>query len=452
MSTPRYQSVPVTCPNCQHRFVSPILSLVDVGQDPQAKALFLSGQTNVAVCPQCGHAGTLSTPVVYHDPDKELLLTYVPPNLNLPEPEQQRVIGDLTGRAMSSLPPEQRKGYLLRPRSFFTLESMIEAVLEADGITPEMLNAQREKAALLERLLRSPDPEVRELLVRENDSLVDYEFFQLLGLNLQMAQAQGQGQAVQQLALLQQQLLQWTTAGQEIAVRQQAIQELGTEISREGLLDKLETAAMAGEQTKVETMIAVARPLVDYLFYQQLADHIEQAEQNGELDRAARLKTLRETILEVTDAIDAEMEKAGEEAAALLQEIVESDDLEQAVREQLALIDEVFMSVLAANIEAAERDGRAADLQRLQQVGNVLIKVMQESQPPVIQFINQLVTADYPDGTQALLEENEEMLHPELLEVMDMIHEDLVENEREELARHLSQIRQQAKALIEGEN
>ena len=448
MSTPRYQSAPITCPNCGHRFVSPVLTLIDVGQDPQAKSLFLSGQVNVAICPQCGHGGALSTPVVYHDPGKELLLTYVPPNLNLPEPEQQRIIGDLTGRVMSSLPPEKRKGYLLRPRSFFTLDSMIEAVLEADGITPEMLNAQREKAALLERLLRSPDPEVREILVGQNDSLIDYEFFQLLGVNLQMAQAQGQDQAVQQLALLQQQLLGWTTTGQEIAARQQAIQELGTEISREGLLDKLETAAMAGDQTRIETMVAVARPLVDYLFYQQLAGHIEQAEQAGDLDRTAKLKALRETILEVTDAIDAEMEKAGEEAAGLLQEIVDSDDLEQAVRDRLALMDEVFMSVLASNIEAAEQAGRAADVQRLQEVGNVLMKVIQESQPAVIQFINHLLTAEYPEGTQALLEQNGALLDPELLEVMDMIHEDLVENEREELARRLSQIRKQAEDLI----
>jgi hypothetical protein len=326
---------------------------------------------------------------------------------------------------------------------------MVEAVLEADGITPEMLNAQREKAALLERLLRSPDPEVREIVVQQNDSLIDYEFFQLLSVNLQMAQAQAQDQAVQQLALLQQQLLQWTTTGKEIAARQQAIQELGTEISREGLLDKLEAAAMADDQTKIETMVAVARPLVDYGFYQQLAGHIEQAEQSGDLDRTAKLKALRETILEVTDAIDAEMEKAGEEAAALLQEIVDSDDLEQAVLENLALIDEVFMSVLASNIEAAERAGRAADVQRLQEVGNILMKVIQESQPAVIQFINQLLTVDYPEGTQALLEQNEELLDPELLQVMDMIHQDLLENEREELAQRLSDVRRQAAALIE---
>jgi hypothetical protein len=448
LSTSAYQTVPVTCPNCGNRFVSPVLTLIDVGQNPEAKALFLSGQSNIAVCPQCGHAGMLSTPLVYHDPEQEIFFTYVPPNLNLPEPEKERIIGDLTSRVISSLPAEQRKGYLLRPRSFLTLDSMVEAVLEAEGITPEMVQAQRDKTALLERLLRSPDPEVRQAMIEENDGLIDYEFFQLLGLNLQMAQAQGQEQAVQQLATLQQQLLQWTTTGQEIAARQEAIRELGQEVSREALLDKLEAAAMEDEQAKIETMVAVARPVVDYLFYQQLAGHIEQAEQQGELDRAGKLKALRETILEVADAVDAEMQQAGEEAAALLQEIVDSDDVEEAVRERLALIDEVFMSILAANIEAAEQAGRSEDVERLQQVGNALMKVIQESQPPEIRFINQLLSADYPQGTQALLEENEALLQPQLLKVMDMIHEDLLESEREELAQRLAQVRQQAAGLI----
>jgi hypothetical protein len=448
LSPSSLQNVPVTCPNCGHRFVSPVLPLIDAGRDPQAKALFLSGQINVAICPQCGHAGTLSTPLVYHDPKKEILFTYVPPNLNLPEAEQQRIIGDMTSQVMSSLPSEQRRGYLLRPRSFLTLEGMIEAVLEADGITPDVIQAQREKGALLERLLRSPDPEVRQILAGENDKLIDVEFFQLLAVNLQMAQAQGQAQAAQQLETLQQQLLQWTTMGKELAAREQAIRDLGTDVTREQLLEKIEAAALAGEQAKVETMVAVARPLVDYSFYQQLADHIEQAERAGDADRGNRLRALRESILELTEALDDEMQAASEEAAALLQEIMESDDLEAAVRDRLPQIDEVFMRILALNIEAAEKGGQTEELERLQQVGNALMSVIQESQPPVVRFINQLVSADYPRGTQALLEENQDMLDPELLEVMDMIHEDLVEGDRQELAQRLAQVRQQAAGLI----
>ena len=258
LNTPTYQTVPVTCPSCSNRFVSPVLTTIDAGQDPEAKAMFLSGQINVAACPQCGHAGMLSTPLVYHDPNKELLFTYVPAELGLPEIEQQRLIGDLTNRVMSSLPPEQRKGYLLRPQSFLRIEGMVEAVLEADGITPEMLEAQRAKADLLDRLLRETSDDSRRTIMRENDEQLDYEFFQILTLNIELAQANAQEEAVGQLLELRRQLLEWTTTGTQVAIREDAIRELGSELTREGLLKKLVEASQAGEDTKVETMIAVA--------------------------------------------------------------------------------------------------------------------------------------------------------------------------------------------------
>jgi len=46
------------------------MTIIDVGERPEAKAVFVSGQLNIAACPQCGYAGMLNTPLVYHDPDK----------------------------------------------------------------------------------------------------------------------------------------------------------------------------------------------------------------------------------------------------------------------------------------------------------------------------------------------------------------------------------------------
>jgi len=161
----------------------------------------------------------LSAPLVYHDPEKEVLFTYVPSELGLPEVEQQRFIGDLTGRIMSALPAEQRKGYLLRPRSFLRLEGLIEAVLEADGITPEMRESQRAKANLLERLLQATSEDARKTMVQENDALIDYEFFQLLTLNIELAEAGGRQQIAQELLGLRRQLLELATVGREVESR-----------------------------------------------------------------------------------------------------------------------------------------------------------------------------------------------------------------------------------------
>ena len=447
LNTPTYQTVPVTCPSCGNRFVSPVLTAIDAGQDPEAKAMFLSGQINVAACPQCGHAGMLSTPLVYHDPDKELLFTYVPAELGLPEMEQQRLIGDLTNRMMSSLPPEQRKGYLLRPQSFLRLEAMVEAVLEADGITPEMLEAQRAKTDLLDRLMRATSDDSRRAIVRENDEQLDYEFFQILTLNIELAQANAQEEAVGQLLELRRQLLELTTAGRQVAAREDAIREVGPELTREGLLEKLVEASRAGEDTKVETMIAIGRPAVDYVFYQQLTALIEAEDEKGNAREADELKTLRERVLDVTAQVDAQLQRATERANQLLQQVLASEDLETSARSHLDQIDDLFLNALALNLQAAEQAGRADEAQRLQQLGDILMRLIQESQPPELQFINNLLTAAYPDGTQALLEENRQQIDDRMLELMRLVEDDLTQSGRVELAQRLAEIRKRAASI-----
>ena len=448
MNTPAYQTIPVTCPSCGNRFVSPVLSTIDAGLEPEAKTLFLSGQINVAACPQCGHAGMLNAPLVYHDPDKELLFTYVPAELGLPETEQQRIIGDLTNRVISSLPPEQRKGYLLRPRSFLRIEGMIEAVLEADGITPDMLEAQRAKVSLLERLLQAASDESRRSIVQENDEQLDYEFFQILTLNIELAQANAQEEARGKLLELRRQLLEWTSAGREVAAREDAIRELGTEVTRESLLEKLVEAFRAGEETKVDTMIALGRPAIDYVFYQQLTARIEAEEEKAKFPEAEKLKALRERVLDVTAEVDAGLQRATEQANTLLEEILASEDLEASVRANLDQIDELTMNALALRLQAAERAGRTGEAQKLQQLGDTLMKLIQEGQPPEIQFINGLLTADYPDGTQSLLEDNRQQIDERMLELMQLVEDDLAKNGRVELAQRLAEIKKQATSLI----
>lgn len=448
MSTPAYQTIPVVCPNCNHRFASPVLTIIDVGQNPEAKTLFLSGQLNIAVCPQCGHAGMLSTPILYHDPENEFLFNYLPPELELPEPEQQRIIGDMTNRVMSTLPPEQRKGYLLRPRSFLRLEGMIEAILEADGITPEMLQSQRAKSALLSRLLQASSDDARQLIAQENEDQIDYEFFQILTLNIELAESGGHVETAQQLLSLRKQLLDWTSAGRQVAAREEAIKELGARVTREELLEKLVDAALAGEQTKIETMVTLARPVVDYIFYQGLTGRIEAAQRAGKTQEAETLKTLRESILDLTAEVDAQVRQATEEATQSLKEILQSDDLEKAIHAKLDRIDDLFMDVLAMNLQAAMQTGQSADIEKLQQISDIILELIQESQPPEIQFMNRLMTAEYPVGTQALLEENREQVNAQLLEIMRLVQEDLEQNGREQIARRLAQIREQAAALV----
>jgi hypothetical protein len=429
--------------------VTPVLTLIDVGQNPDLKALFLSGRVNIAVCPQCGNAGMLSAPLVYHDPDKELLFTFIPSELGASDTEQQQVVGELTNRVISALPAEKRKGYLLRPRSFMRLEGMIDAILEADGITPEMLSAQRAKAQLLDRLLSATSADARQVIAQENDSQIDYEFFQLLTLNIELAQSGGEDEIAQELLELRAQLLEWTTQGQTVAAREEAIRSLGGQVSREELLDKVVQAALAGQGAKVEAMVSVARPAIDYVFYQQLSARIEAAEKAADAEQAETLKALRETILDLTAQIDSAVEQLTAQAMRNLQQVLDSDDPEEALRADPAQIDDFFLSVLASRMQAAEQADQPEEAEKLSQINDVILKLIQESQPPEIQFVNRLLGADYPDATAALLEENRGLVSADLLEIMERLGQELTRNGQETLAQKLAQIQNQATAMLQ---
>ncbi len=451
MNSAPYQTIPVTCPNCRTRFAAPVMTIIDVGQRPEAKAIFLSGQVNVAACPQCGHAGMLNTPLVYHDPDKELLLTYIPPELNLPEMEQERIVGDLTNRVISALPAEKRKGYLLRPKSYLRLEAMIKDILEADGITQEMLEAQRAQAELLERLLRADGEEARQAIAQANDAQIDYEFLDLLTLNIELAQRGQQPAIVSELLALREQLLRWTTLGQELNAREEAIAGLGQEITREGLLDKLIEAATQGgavKSVKIETLVAVGRPAIDYAFYQQLTERIAAAEQAGQREQAETLTALRQTVLDETARLDEQDRQAAEEAKEFLQQALEDDDPQAFIRANANQVDNLFMNILMANLQAAERAGQTAAVERLRRVSDAVTALILESQPPEIQFINRLLSAEYPEGTLALLQENQQRISDQLLEVMRLVAEDLDKSGREETSQRMIQVREQAAGLI----
>src|SRR5688500_5290405 len=158
----------IACPRCHQMISANIEQLFDVTQDPQAKQRLLGGISNTARCPHCGYQGRLATPIVYHDADKELLLTYFPPELSVPINEQEKIIGPLIKQVMDRLPPEKRKGYLLNPTPNLTNEPMLQTILGKDGIQPEILKKQRKGVTLIKNLLQPSTKNVRSKTNKKN--------------------------------------------------------------------------------------------------------------------------------------------------------------------------------------------------------------------------------------------------------------------------------------------
>jgi len=102
--------IQTACPRCKQPILAEVQLLFDMNTDPTAKQKLLGRTTNTARCQACGYEGLISTPIVYHDPQKELLLTFFPGELGLPLNEQEKQIGPLINQVVNALPVEKRKG------------------------------------------------------------------------------------------------------------------------------------------------------------------------------------------------------------------------------------------------------------------------------------------------------------------------------------------------------
>ena len=290
----------IACPRCRQMIAANIEQLFDVTQDPQAKQRLLGGASNMARCPHCGYQGRLATPVVYHDNEKELLLTFFPPELGMPLNEQEKMIGPMIKQITDRLPPEKRKGYLLKPMPNFTYDSMIQTILGKDGITPEMLKAQQDRVMLVEKLIQTSTADVRSELIKQNESLFDEQFFALFSRLAQSAMGSGQEPVARQLVDLQKQLLEETEFGRglkesvgEMEAAQKSLQEVGQGLTREKLL---ELVIAAPSDARVRAYVSMARGGMDYQFFQLLTEKIEKAS----ADEKVKLEALREKLLGFT--------------------------------------------------------------------------------------------------------------------------------------------------------
>src|SRR5690606_4223876 len=139
---------------------------------------------------------------------------------------------------INNLPQEKRKGYLLRPQETLTLQGLIERVLEGEGITREMIQAQQQRLSLIQRLMDADEKSVAEIAAQE-DAQIDGQFFALLRRLIEASLMGGDQASAQRLAELQEQLLPLTTFGKEMQAQAQEIeaamadlQAAGRELSR----------------------------------------------------------------------------------------------------------------------------------------------------------------------------------------------------------------------------
>lgn len=407
------------CPRCRQPVLVEMRQLFDLNTDPQAKQTLLSGAYNVVQCASCGFQGTIPSQLVYHDPEKELLLTFFPPDLGLPVNEQERLIGPIINQVVNALPLEKRKAYIFRPQTMLTFQSLLEKILEGDGITKEMLDEQQKRISFIQRLLgTSPDslPDV----FKNEESLVDAAFFSILNRLIEASLTQGDQRSARALAGIQKSALEETDFGRnlkqqatdtETAVK--ALQEANKDgLTREKLLDLITNAP---NMTQVDTMASMARTGLDYAFFQQLTEKASSAAP----DEKKRLEELRDHLIELTKKIDETMQAELTNARATLDKILSESDIEKATEEALGNMTEIFVEFLRQELQSAHQLKDMVRFERLQKIASVIQKA--SAPPPEVQFIEMLMSLENPEDRRKAMEANADMITPEFISMLNSI-------------------------------
>jgi len=441
----------ITCPNCGVPYVADIYQVIDAARQPQLKEMLLSGQLNVAVCPNCGAGGRIATPLLYHDPDHDLFMVHVPQELNLDQVRREELIGRMVQQVVNQTPMEKRRGYMLQPQTMLTMQSFMEKVWGTEGVTPEMLARQQKQVELL-RTLAMAAPDVQDFLLKERAREIDETFFAILRAQIDATSEAGDPNQVNNLLNLQAKLMTETPVGRQIEKQQIALHALNQDAKKANGLSPqlLFTHVLRNEHDDgiVNLMAVSARNAVNYEFFALLTGEIEKREKNKDTTGAQRLTAIRDRLLEMQRELQQATENILQEAQQILEAILAAPDMREAIADNMARIDDAFMHVVDARMAHAQQSGRADEVEKLRRIQEEVINLVQGETPPEVQLLSQLVNAPDKAGRERLMGAAADMVSPELVQVVDMLREQANEAGQPELAKRLGEIRGELNARL----
>ncbi len=425
----------VACPACGTRFQTPVEQILDVRVNPEVKNRMLSGGVNVAMCPACGNGGALNIPFIYHDPEKEIALLFLPFGVGNGEVERQRLAGQLTRQLMDSMPQEERKGYLFQPETFITMENIVKRVLELEGVTDEDMERNQQQRVFLDKFLSALEEEWPTLLA-ENEALLDENFFGLLQYTMQVISMSGaSGGDFGKVEKGYTYLVENTTIGQLLTKRSEVVRAFADDPTQTSLLEAL-VAAPDAETVKV--LVQSGLSLMDYSFFQQLVYRMEATEDPEE---KAHLTQLRRKILETRDMIMEASEDIARARAQLLEKLLNTDDPLKMARSYLSELDDTFALVLSSEMTAARNRGDKQSVEALQRIATVINQVTEENMPAEVVLARRLLMATSDEQAHEILKHNRQLLQPQFFQFIASIEATSREQGETQTADQLVHIR-----------
>jgi hypothetical protein len=191
------------------------------------------------------------------------------------------------------------------------------------------------------------------------------------------------------------------------------LQELSkADLTREKLMDFV---IQNSSDVQLNAIVSSIRPALDYLFFQMLSEKIEKSKP-GEKET---LETLRDKLLLLTSALDKAMEKQLQHGKQTLDRILNANDLQQEVMASLQEIDDLFVEVLRAEVQAASENQQTDRLAKLNQI----VEVLQSLNPPTpeVELIEQMLEMQTEEEQAAFLAQNQDAVSENLINMLSNV-------------------------------
>ena len=295
---------------------------------------------------------------------------------------------------------------------------MIERILEEDGITKEMIQAQQDRITLLGRMLDASDDALVEL-IKQEEALIDEELFGLLGTIVQQTAQGNDREGLEKLSQLQNALIDNTAFGQELKKQNEVLEATVAKIQAHG--ENLDTDTLIQEgldaldsDVALNVIASMARPLMNYEFFVKLSEKIDAAQ--GE--EKQNLESLRDKLVELTEAIDKQMQERIEMVQKNIDILASAEDVEQATLQNLQGIDEFFLQVLEMELGIANQTENKERYEKLMQIYSAIQKA---SVPPGAELVSALLDMPVEDQ-DAFLEENKDEINDDVISFITQLN------------------------------
>ena len=429
--------IQTSCPNCSQPMAAEIFQVIDANKEFQLKEILLAGGLNFAQCQNCGFQGQLPIPLVYHDKEKDLLLTFSPPDTNKTMEEKEIALAPLLKQVIDNLEPQDRKGYLFQPQAMLTMNNLVKNVLLADGITDDMIQAQQEKMKLLDTLFNQDGEQLKKTVI-ENNEHIDREFFAIFAEIAQRIISSQDEKSIEKIKTVQDVLMAETDIGKEILLETreiqaatQSLEALGENLTRGSLL---ELVINAPNLERVKAFAGLVRPAMDYEFFQNFTERIEAADETDRKDLVEK----RNLMLKVTQEIDEQLQQKVAVAVGTINRIIENESIEEGLMKNIGLVDQLFVQALSGEINQAEESKNDERKEKLIELFQI---IQEKTTPPELKKVEELVAlSDDSSKLEAALDEIDPELSEKIIGYLTSIISNYEEQAINEEAENLDQL------------